>query len=144
MANELGLSSQIISQSISTLKNPQHRLSRINAGGKIIIDDGFNGNFEGMSASYELVLGFDGRKVLVTPGIIEGAKDDNIKLAALINEIFDLVIITGDLNQNELKSQLNKPEIITLKNKSDLEQTLAQNTKSGDLILFSNDAPEYI
>ena len=82
--------------------------------------------------------------MLVTPGIIEGAKDDNIKLAALINEIFDLVIITGDLNQNELKSQLNKPEIITLKNKSDLEQTLAQNTKSGDLILFSNDAPEYI
>lgn len=144
MANELGLSSQIISQSISTLKNPQHRLSRINAGGKIIIDDGFNGNFEGMSASYELVRGFNGRKVLVTPGIIEGAKDDNIKLAALINEIFDLVIITGDLNQNELKSQLNKPEIITLKNKSDLEQTLAQNTKSGDLILFSNDAPEYI
>lgn len=144
MANELGLSTHLISLSMNELKNPAHRLSRIDAGGKIIIDDGFNGNFDGMSASYELVREFNGRKVLVTPGIIEGAKDDNTKLSAIINKIFDLVIITSDLNKNELMSGLNKPEIITLKSKNDLEQTLAQSTKAGDLILFSNDAPEYI
>ena len=144
MANELGISAQMLPISVANLKNPAHRLSRINAGGKIIIDDGFNGNLAGMSASYELVRDFAGRKVLVTPGIIEGAKDDNIKLSKLINEIFDLVIITGELNKNTLKAHLSKPEVIVLKNKNKLEQTLATSTFAGDLILFSNDAPEYI
>lgn len=144
MAEHLGLSADEICGALSELKNTEHRLSKMEAGGKIIIDDGFNGNFDGMSASYALVSSHAGRKVLVTPGIMEGAKGVNARLSEIINEIFDLVIITSALNANELKSALKKPQIIELKSKAELVGVLASNTRAGDLVLFSNDAPEYM
>ncbi len=53
------------------MKSVEHRLERIEAGGKIIIDDSFNGNLKGMKESYELVNSYSGKKVLLTPGIVE-------------------------------------------------------------------------
>ncbi len=144
VASELGLNEAQIISRIAALKNTEHRLSKIENAGKIIIDDGFNGNFEGMSASYELVREHKGRKVLVTPGIMEGGKELNNKLSKIINEIFDVVIISSSLNAKELKSALKKPQVIELKNKSQLVSVLGEHTKAGDLILFSNDAPAHM
>lgn len=144
IAHTLGMDEAKILSLLKTLKNTEHRLSRMDNGGKIIIDDGFNGNFDGMSASYRLCDTYSGRKVLVTPGIMEGGKEANIRLSSVINEVFDVVIITSSLNAKELKSHLKRPEIIELKNKDELVGALAQFTKKGDLVLFSNDAPKYM
>ena len=111
---------------------------------KFIIDDGFNGNFEGMSASYELVREYDGNKVIVTPGIVEATKQMNENLAKIINEIFDLIIVTGELNAKIFSEICDKNKLIILKDKNDLIKTLGEKTKAGDLILFSNDAPSFI
>lgn len=140
----LGVDLKTIKDKIASLKSVEHRLNRIDAGGKIIIDDSFNGNFKGMSSSYELVSSYEGRKVLVTPGIVESTKEQNEKLASIINEIFDIVIITGSLNSTILAKNLKKPKILFLPQKSQMEDMLAKNTTKGDLILFSNDAPEFI
>ena len=51
-----------------------------------------------MSASYELVSGYNGRKVLVTPGIMESTDEENEKLSKIINKFFDIVMITSSLN----------------------------------------------
>lgn len=144
VALNLGIKLKTIKDKISKLKSVEHRLQRMDAGGKVIIDDSFNGNFEGMSASYDLVSSYGGRKVLITPGIVESTKEENKKLAMKINEIFDLVIITGTLNASILSAVIKKPEVIFLKEKSQMEKILSENTMSGDLILFSNDAPEFI
>lgn len=140
----LGIKLQSIKDKIASLKSVEHRLQRMDAGGKIIIDDSFNGNFEGMKASYELVSTYEGRKVLVTPGIVESTKEENQTLAKVMDDVFDVVIITGSLNASILASVIKKPEIIFLKEKSQMEKVLGENTQSGDLILFSNDAPEFI
>lgn len=144
VARYLGMSLEKIREKIASLKSVEHRLERIDAGGKIILDDSFNGNFEGMRASYELVSTYEGRKVLVTPGIVESTKEENKKLGLVMNEIFDVVILTGSLNVSILASVLKKPEVVFLKEKSQMEQALAKHSRAGDIVLFSNDAPGFI
>ena len=132
-----------IRQKVLKLEPVPHRLQKIEVGGKVIIDDSFNGNIEGMLKSFEIVKSYPGRKVIVTPGLAEANKEMNIKLARAINETFDLVIITGNLNRNILCSNITIDKI-SIKDKSKLEKILAEVTGSGDLILFSNDFPEYL
>jgi len=144
MAYELGMSVDEIKSALLKLDQVEHRLQKIEAGGKLIIDDSFNGNFEGMSSSYDLVSSYSGRKVIITPGIIESDEKSNIKLSKKIDEVFDIVIITGTLNAKTLYENINNAKKILLKDKSKLEDILAKETKIGDLILFSNDAPTFI
>jgi UDP-N-acetylmuramoyl-tripeptide--D-alanyl-D-alanine ligase len=112
-------------------------------GGKIIIDDSYNGNLEGMLESYDLVKKYHGRKIVITPGIVEATEEQNIKLAKKIDEVFDLAIITGYVNRDTLDKNINIAKIL-INNKKDLKSILSANTKVGDLILFSNDTPEYL
>ncbi len=144
IAHKLGIDLQDIQKDVEKLQGVEHRLQKIVAGGKIIIDDSFNGNFDGMSSSYDLVKSHKGRKVIITPGVLESDEETNIKLAKKIDEIFDLVIITGSTNAKILDSNIQNSKKILLKDKSNLEETLSQNTKAGDLILFSNDAPTFM
>lgn len=144
IAKFLGVSIDEITKNILKLKNVEHRLQKIEAGGKIIIDDGFNGNFKGMSDSYRLVSMYEGTKVLVTPGIIESNEEENAKLTRIMDEVFDIVIITGLINQKVLQNGLQKTKVFLCPDKTKLTMLLAKETKAGDLILFSNDAPSYI
>lgn len=144
LATYLGISIKDIKDKIASIKSVPHRLERIDSGGKIILDDSFNGNFEGISSSYELVRQYNGRKVLITPGIIESSNEDNIKLAKIADNIFDLIIITGVTNLNIFDCNIKKADKIVLKDKKLLIQTLEKFTFKGDLILFSNDTPTYI
>ena len=97
-----------------------------------------------MSASYELAASYGGRKVLVTPGIVESTDEDNEKLSKIINKTFDIVMITSSLNAVALLKHLSKPKIVVVKDKSKMQEMLAEHTKAGDLILFSNDAPSFM
>lgn len=140
----LGMSMDEIKEAISALAPVKHRLSPMRAGGKLILDDSYNGNKEGMEASYRLVASYEGRKILITPGIIESTPEENKALAKVMNEVFDMVIITGSANAQILLHELKKPKVHLLKDKSQLEALLAKESASGDLILFSNDAPNFI
>lgn len=133
-----------IRDAISKIKSVEHRLQKIEANGKIIIDDSFNGNFEGMSSSYELVRSYEGRKVIVTPGIIESNVETNVKLAQKIDDIFDVVIITGKTNQEILEKTIKKAQKVVLKDKTKMQEVLQEFTCKGDLILFSNDTPSFM
>ena len=144
IARFLGLSTDKIKSHVAHVGAVEHRLARLDAGGKIIIDDSFNGNLSGMLQSYELMRSYGGRKVIITPGIVESTREDNETLAAKIDEIFDLAIITGELNSEALQSRIDPAKTIVLKDKRDLQRVLSENTHSGDLILFSNDAPSFI
>ncbi len=144
IAKALGIGNQEIVNSLKNIKGVEHRLSKIEAGGKIIIDDSFNGNFEGMAASYALVKNYQGRKILITPGIIESDEESNKKLAHIMDEVFDKIIITGTVNAALLFSEIQHAKKVLLKDKSKLEESLANETQAGDLILFSNDAPTFL
>ena len=144
VAKELGMKMEDIRRAVSKLQSVEHRLQKIEAGGKIIIDDSFNGNLEGMTASYDLVQSYPGKKILITPGIVESDEASNIKLAQKIDEVFDTVIITGTVNAEVLATNIKHAKKVILREKSRLEETLARETQPGDLILFSNDAPTFM
>jgi len=133
-----------IKTAISNLKVVPHRLQKIEANGKLILDDSFNGNYDGMVSSYELASTYAGRKVIVTPGIVESTDAANETLAQKIDEIFDLVILTGKSNLKILSKNIMRAEKIIVVDKSKIEQVLQENTRKGDLILFSNDTPNFM
>lgn len=140
----LGLSLEKIKKAVEELKGVPHRLQKIEAGGKVIIDDSFNGNLEGMLSSYALIKSYSGRKVIITPGIIESTPEANQTLAQAIDAIFDVVILTGKTNIALLDSLIKRPQKFILNDKADLQTLLAEQTYKGDVILFSNDAPSFI
>ncbi|HIP30375.1 MAG TPA: UDP-N-acetylmuramoyl-tripeptide--D-alanyl-D-alanine ligase [Sulfurospirillum arcachonense] len=133
-----------IKGAIANLKGVEHRLQRIDTGGKLIIDDSFNGNLEGMLASYELASTYDGRRVIITPGIVESTTEANIELAKRIDDVFDIVILTGKSNLDILDKNINRAEKIVVKDKREIEKVLGEFTRKGDLILFSNDTPTFM
>ena len=143
-AIELGMNIDEIKLALHNLKPVEHRLQLIKAGGKIIIDDSFNGNLQGMLEAIKIVSTYEGRKVIVTPGIMEATTEANIKLANSIDKVFDLTIVTGALNSKLLYDNINSHKVVMLSDKKEMESTLARETKIGDLILFANDAPNFI
>ncbi|RDU66526.1 UDP-MurNac-pentapeptide presynthetase MurF [Helicobacter didelphidarum] len=144
LAKEFGMEITQIQEAIKHLKPIPHRLNKIVTANKIILDDSFNGNLEGMSEAIRLSSLHIGRRVIVTPGLVEYDEESNIALAKYIDEVFQLVIITGNLNTSLLSKYITKAEKIILKDKANLESTLSESGKNGDLVLFANDAPNYI
>ena len=144
VAYELGMSISEIKFALKTLPQVEHRLQLIKAGGKIIVDDSFNGNLEGMLEAVNICSTYEGRKVIITPGLVESTDEANILLAKQINEKFDYVILTGSLNTQVLKAHIDENKTFILKDKALMEKTLLEKTKVGDLILFANDAPNFI
>jgi len=144
VARAFGLSSQEIQAQVATIKPVQNRLQRIDAGGKIILDDSFNGNIDGMLASFELAATHKGRKVLITPGLVEVDKHFNETVAQKANAIFDLIVVTSDLNYPIFKDFIDSSKLLKLSSKDKMQEMLIEQTRTGDLILFANDAPSFI
>lgn len=144
VAKKLGLSDEQIQEGLSTLKAVDHRLQRIDAGGKVILDDSFNGNIDGMMASFDLVSTYEGRKVVITPGLVEVDDALNVQVAQRANEVFDLVVVTGDLNYAIFRDHVESDKLVKLATKGEMEAMLVEQTRPGDLILFANDAPSFV
>ncbi len=144
IAQALDIDTQTIKKQLKSLKPTPHRLQRIDAGGKVIIDDSFNGNIDGMLEGFNLASTYKGRKVLITPGLVEVDNEFNIKVAKKANDIFDLIVVTGDLNYDIFKQYIDNNKLIKLESKDKMQDMLIEHTKAGDLILFANDAPSFI
>ncbi len=144
VAKELGLSDEEIQKGLSTLKAVDHRLQRMDAGGKVILDDSFNGNIDGTMASFDLASTYEGRKVVITPGLVEVDDSLNEQVAKRANEVFDLVVVTGDLNYAIFKKFVDPDKLVKLATKAGMEEMLIEQTMPGDLILFANDAPSFV
>jgi UDP-N-acetylmuramoyl-tripeptide--D-alanyl-D-alanine ligase len=144
VAKQMGLSDEEIQQRLSTLKAVDHRLQRIDAGGKVILDDSFNGNIDGMMAAFDLASTYKGRKVVITPGLVEVDDALNEQVAKRADEVFDVVVVTGDLNYATFKQYVDPAKLVKLESKAQMEEMLVEQTRPGDLILFANDAPSFV
>jgi UDP-N-acetylmuramoyl-tripeptide--D-alanyl-D-alanine ligase len=144
VSKEFGLNIPQIQKVLKKLKPTENRLQLVQTSPKVILDDSYNSNLEGMKQAIELCKTHDGRRVIVTPGLVESDDESNIEIAQNIDEVFDMAIITGELNSKLISSHLKSTHKIILKEKSQLQSILQSNTKAGDLILFANDAPNFI
>lgn len=144
VAKDLGIDDESIIKRVSKLQPINHRLSKMIVNNKIILDDSYNGNIDGMLEAIRLSSLYEGRKVIITPGLVESRDELNEQLAKSIDKVFNIAIITGELNSNILKNHIFKAQKIILKDRSNIENILKSVSQEGDLLLFANDAPSYI
>lgn len=149
------MSMEEIQEALTRLEPVPHRLQLIAGGtGVTVIDDSFNSNPEGAKAALEVLSDFvsekKGKKVLVTPGMIELGEleyEENKRFGAEAAKVCDLVILVGPTRTVPIKAGLkdvNYPEqqILVVNNLTDAQQHLEKRLKPGDVVLFENDLPD--
>lgn len=151
IANKLGLSAEQIKDGIASIAPVEHRLSIVKGVNNItILDDGYNSNIVGCRRALEVLSMFEGRKIVLTPGIVELGKkqsDINTEFGELIAKNADLAIIVNLENQKALLKGLEqggmKPEnIFVVTNLNDAKKVMSEHLKEGDALLIENDLPD--
>jgi UDP-N-acetylmuramoyl-tripeptide--D-alanyl-D-alanine ligase len=151
-AFELGIKVQDIQTALTTLPQIQHRLEvKPQADGTIIIDDAYNSNPIGFQAALGLLtsIGNSGRKILITPGMVELGKahnDAHEKIGEYAGQICDVVIVVKGQRiptfLKGFKSTGGSKEIHEVETFSDAQKWVSKNRKTGDVILIENDLPD--
>lgn len=137
MALHLGIEISQAIQTILNLKPTPHRLEYIKSHIDII-DDSYNCSIDSASMALKVLTQIDKIKVVCTPGIIEGGKQQfklNQQLSQMLNSTADIIIIVGKTNRKALIQNLIDFELIYLANnilynKINKSLTLKINKKS--------------
>ncbi len=145
---ELGVSPLKLENAIKTLKPVEHRLELKKYGNINIIDDAFNSNPVGSKMALDVLNMFKGKKIVVTPGMIElGSKEYeyNFKFGEYISEVADEVILVGEKQTKPIYDGLknkkyNEKNIHVLNNVKDAFPLI--NKLKGDYVLLENDLPD--
>jgi UDP-N-acetylmuramoyl-tripeptide--D-alanyl-D-alanine ligase len=151
LAKELGadLNKALVSLSLApVIKN---RLEPIwnPASNLMIIDDSYNGNFDGFISGLEVLDRAPGRKLVITPGLVElGEKKEerHREIAHLYaDRKIDLVILIKNSATDYIIDEFNKIGFLNYKVYSDAvsaHKDLASVLREGDTIIFQNDWPD--
>jgi UDP-N-acetylmuramoyl-tripeptide--D-alanyl-D-alanine ligase len=142
-----------IAIALNSMEQIPHRLElKKNDFGVYIIDDGYNSNEEGFKNAVETLKNFKGKKVIVTPGIVElgiaGAMV-NFKMGELISEVVDLVVLVGrgetlHIREGLISKGYDLDKIYMAKDLDDAKNKLKEVLTSGDVVLFENDLPDLL
>ena len=98
MAYSLGMSLDEIATGVKRIKNVEHRLEMKKYGNIHLIDDAYNSNPVGAKMALDVLKMMDGKKIIVTPGMIElGDKqyELNNEFGKQIADVCDEVILVG-------------------------------------------------
>ena len=146
-AVNLGVSVSKILSVIPNLTPPPHRAEIITTPqGVTVIDDAYNANLLGISATAQAVKAFDGRKVAITSGIVElgeRAYAVNFEVGKILAENFDEIFAVG-VNANAVFDGAKTGGVtakVESSTKSASERLKGQLT-SGDVVAFFNDLPD--
>ena len=147
----LGVEPDDVGRRVSTLPSAEHRQSVTTAGaGFTIIDDTFNSNPAGARSALELLsdLGADGRKAVITPGMVElGPVQDEVNRAFAEGaaDRVDHFVIVGKTNRKALtEGSVNGRASVSVVDSRDEAVAWAQaNLGPGDAVLYENDLPDH-
>lgn len=151
VAYKIGLTPQEIAQGINRIQSIGHRLELMpNNKNIVIIDDSYNSNEDGIKAAMEVLDTFSGRKIVLTPGLVELGKIENVANLAfgnLLAKNADIVIIIGKHNAEMLINGLtaggmDKSNIFFAKTLNKGNAMLNEMLREGDVVLFENDLPD--
>ena len=151
VAYKIGLTPQEIAQGINRIQSIGHRLELMpNNKNIVIIDDSYNSNEDGIKAAMEVLDTFSGRKIVLTPGLVELGKIENVANLAfgnLLAKHADIVIIIGKHNAEMLINGLtaggmDKSNIFFAKTLNKGNAMLNEMLREGDVVLFENDLPD--
>lgn len=149
VAYELGVTIGDIAEVIASLPYIEHRLQLIESGGVNIIDDGYNANVVGAKAAVKVLKSFGGKRIVVTPGIVElgvleesaneelGAELVGLEYVVLVGETLVRAVERGYLQAGGDAERLTVVPSLTA-----AQDKLKNIISKGDTVLFLNDLPE--
>ena len=115
-----------------------------------IIDDAYNSSVEGSKASLDVLSRFEGKKIVITPGLVELGSDQfncNFEFGRDLAKVCDYVIIDSTINYDAISSGLifagfDENKIIQAVSLSKAVELLKDIAGKGDVVLFENDLPD--
>lgn len=150
-ARALGLTLSEIAQGVARCQPVEHRLQLIAGGGGVtIIDDAFNANPVGAQAALRVLARFPGRRIIVTPGMVELGGEEaafNASFGEQMAGSADIAILVGRRHTAPIAEGLRRkgfPEanIHVVSSLSESTQVLHAMMKAGDVVLYENDLPD--
>ena len=150
LARQLGLTMEQIARGVGKIKPVEHRLQLIPGAGVTVIDDAFNSNPVGAKAALDVLSGFPGRHVVVTPGMVEqGEQEDEInrRFGAQMAYACDIAILIGKKHtapivEGLLNGGMAQDKIYVVSSLDEATAVIGQIGQPGDTILFENDLPD--
>lgn len=153
MACALGKDPDYVIAAIYNIEPANNRLNLRKNGDGFILDDSYNSNPIGFVSALEVLDAFDGgRKILMTPGMVELGDvqtEENRQVALKAAGICDLVLVIGDTNKDALKAGLKEGGLTDDRVMEFANRDLAlayltspEHRKPQDTILIENDLPD--
>ncbi len=153
MACALGKDPDYVIAAIYNVEPANNRLNLRKNGDGFILDDSYNSNPIGFASALEVLEALEGgRKILMTPGMVELGDiqaEENRQVALKAASICDLAIVVGDTNKEALvaglkEGGLSDDKLMEFPNR-DLALaylTSKEHRQAKDLILIENDLPD--
>ena len=152
VALELGIAAPDAVARLATAPGAAHRLEATTApSGVVVLDDTFNSNPAGARlalAALKHAGSPAGRRVLITPGMIElGARQraENESFATEAGTVVSVIGIVGKTNADALALGAAKTEatVERFRRREDAVAWVRANLGPGDAVLYENDLPDH-
>lgn len=147
-----GLRLEEIAGAVERVEPVEHRLQLIpGAGGVTVIDDAYNANPEGVRTALEVLAQFtDGKRVLVTPGMVELGpieEEENHRFGTLAAASCDVAILVGRKRTQPIARGLREagfPEqqLFVVGSLNEATEKMKSLVAPGAVVLFANDLPD--
>lgn len=149
VAYYMGIEPITIISRIATVIPVPHRLQLIRGNGIRIIDDTFNSNPSGARCALDVLRNFDGRKIVVTPGLVELGKREqaeNIELGRYMANVADVVVLIGGIRAEYVARGLRDEEfcgeIYRYDTLEEAKNDFSVLLRPRDNLLLLNDLPD--
>lgn len=152
VARALGIDDEHLVARAGQIHAVENRLtSGVAPSGVTVIDDTFNSNPAGARAALAMLAQMpgEGRKVVVTPGMIELGPEqakENRLLGERAAQIADVVLVVGSTNARALRHGLAASTTCSTLTVADRDEAVAwvrSNLGPGDTVLYENDLPDH-
>jgi len=150
LAIELGVPVKKVVENVKKVKQVEHRMQVKKINEYTFIDDAFNSNPVGSKMSVDVLSRMDGKRVIVTPGLIDlGNKQDqyNYEFGAYMVNKVDQVILVG-VNQTKpiynglVENGFKESKIYVCSSVKEAFSYVYKNFTKKDTILLENDLPD--
>ncbi len=151
VARALGLTMEQIAAGIGKVQPVEHRLQLVPTNnGVTVIDDAFNSNPAGARAALAVLKSFPGRKIIVTPGLVElgdAEAQENRAFGQAMAAAVDVAILVarnaGDMKAGLLEAGFPEGSVHAVGRLAEATAVLGRIGRPGDVVLFENDLPDH-
>ena len=150
-ARVLEMSLAEIAAGVARCQPVEHRLQLLDGGGGVsIIDDAFNANPVGAKAALRVLENFPGRRIIITPGMVELGGEEaafNRSFGEQMARSVDIAILVGrkhtqPIVEGLLAGGFEKENIHVVGSLEESTKVLHAMMKAGDVVLYENDLPD--